>query len=111
MQIRRLIAVTAAALACVAPAASARPIDLAPQTSPPRVETNYATMAAHRDTVSSQQLQQAASTTPKPIVDDTGAGSDFPAVALVAGLALFSLLAAQLIGKSVVRHRRRTRVA
>lgn len=112
MQIRRLIAVTAAALACAAPAASAMPIDnVSPAQSPPKAETGYTATAVHNDAVDPRTWETARSAPATPLADHTGGHSYFPAIALVSGLILLSLLLTQLLGKSVIRSRRGTRVA
>jgi hypothetical protein len=109
MQIRRLISVTAAAVACAAPAASASPTDPVAPSRAPMVVNSYATIAAHRDAMASR-WQQAERTAAKPILDNSDSSTPVPAIAAIAGLSLLGLLLVQVAGKGVARRRHAARV-
>jgi hypothetical protein len=108
MKTSHLIALTATIVACTAATASARPAAELPgsQASKPAAATS-ASIAAHRERISSEQWQRSqAQPAPAPLTDGTAPDSGFPLV-LVLGVTV-PLGLAFLVGRPILgyaRHR------
>lgn len=111
MKTSRLIALTATIVAFAAPTASARPLSDPPgsHTSKPTAPTS-ASIAAHRDQLSTEQWQRTQVASPvTPLEDRTGDGG-FPVAYVLIGLTVplgFALL--RFVGKPALAHNRRRR--
>jgi hypothetical protein len=115
MKTSRLLIITAAAIALAAPTASARPA-MDPATARPHTPqaSSMATIAAHKEQLSTQQYLAGRGAGPQaqPLADRTAPVSDnrFPIVFVLLGLAIpLALVVAKVASKPVraYAHRRR----
>jgi len=107
MKTSRLLIITAATIAIAAPTASARPA-MDPATARPHkvVATNLATIAAHKEQLSTEQYLASRGQGPEaqPLTDRTAPASDdrFPIVFVLFGIAIpLALVVARLASKPV----------
>jgi hypothetical protein len=107
MKTSRLLIITAAAIALAAPTASARPAMDPATARPHKAEaSNLATIAAHKEQLSTEQYLAARGTGPEaqPLADRTAPSNDhrFPSVFVLFGIAIpLALVAARLASKPV----------
>jgi hypothetical protein len=111
MQLKSLAVLTAAIVACAAPAASARPaVDPPAQTKGQR--TDLSTIAAHHDAISQAQWEQAARQPEVALIDATDPDDGFPTLLVVLGISVpLGLVLLQIIRKTGVAYRRGHRTA
>jgi hypothetical protein len=114
MKTSRLITITAAIIACAAPAASARPAIDPPARPHVAAPVNSATIAAHREQLSTEQyLASRGQSAPATPLTDRTADTDgrFPTVFVLLGLTIpLGIVLARIASKPVrayTRHRRR----
>jgi hypothetical protein len=113
MKTSRLLIITAAIIACAAPAASARPA-MDPSTARPHKEqaSNMASIAAHKEQLSSQQYLASHGQTAEsvPLTDGTDTDGQFPIVFVLVGLTLpLALGLAWMVSKPIRTHTRHPR--
>ena len=106
MKTSRLLIITAATIALAAPTASARPV-VDPPARPHKAQaSNMATIAAHKEQLSTEQYLASRGTGPEaqPLTDRTAPASDdrFPIVFVLFGIAIpLALVAAKFASKPV----------
>ena len=115
MKTSRLLIITAATIALAAPTASARPAMDPVTARPHKVQpSNMATIAAHKEQLSTEQYLASRGTGPaaQPLADRTAPASDdrFPIVFVLFGLAIpLALVVAKLAAKPVRAYARNHR--